>query len=504
MGVNHPVEPQVFDLLVYLIENRSRVVSRDELLKHLWNGRIVSDSAINARLKEARKAVGDTGKNQRVIKTFHRRGYQFVAEVLTQTDAGSGSDYPEPEHGSVSDLPSIAVLRFDNLTNKPEQAYFAEGMATNICSRLSRIRSLQVKSGIKINLQGTTLAGVASELDVRYVLSGSVQREADHVRVFVELTEGASGDIRWSEHFDRRGKDVIDIQDDIAREIIGTLWSNRGTIREAERDNLSRKPTSDFTAFDYILKGISYKEQFRADSLLKAHECFEQAIALDPGSAEAYGWKAWVYLLEMWLDSGKNSDDSLENARLAAKKSIELDAYSEIGHWSLAEVYNDLGDTRRGISEMEKALEINPNNPDLMVSKGTLLCVNGQFDEGLNLMRQGFRFNKHYPQWYFWHLGIGQFAGHKWQACIDALIRMDEQNADTLIFLAASYLQTENLLAARTCFADLIRLDPDISPDEVRKSHAYFVDKTLAILVDSVSLLIEENLPQKRLRVIKT
>ena len=313
-GVNHPIEPQVFDLLVYLIENRNRVVTREELLDQLWNGRIVSDSAINARLKEARKAVGDTGKQQRVIKTLHRRGYQFVADVAVASDHASEKKPRTSMPASKSEKPSIAVLRFNNLSNDPEQAYFSDGMATNICSRLSRIRSLQVKSGIEYDLSKTTLADVALELEVKYVLSGSVQREADHVRVFVELTEGASGDIKWSEHFDRRGKHVIDIQDEIAQEIIGTLWSNRGTIREAERDNLARKPTSDFNAFDYILKGISYKEQYKAETLAKAHACFDKAIELDPDSAEAWGWKAWVYLIEPWLDSASHGEESLNQA----------------------------------------------------------------------------------------------------------------------------------------------------------------------------------------------
>lgn len=500
---NHPIEPQVFDLLVYLIENRHRVVAREELLEQLWDGRIVSESAINARLKQARKAVGDTGKQQRVIKTLHRRGYQFIADIVVTSEGASGNKSPTSKQALKCEKPSIAVLRFNNLTNDPEQAYFSDGMATNICSRLSRIRSLQVKSCIEFDPAKTVLAEVALEFDVKYVLSGSVQREADHVRVFVELTDGVSGDIQWSEHFDRRGNDVIDIQDDIALEMIGTLWSNRGMIREAERDKLARKPTSDFNAFDYILKGISYKEQFKTDALPKAHVCFDKAIELDPDSAEAWGWKAWVFLLEMWLDSGGDRDVSLASALSAAKKSIALDAYSEIGHWSLAEVYNNLGDTCRGFSEMEKALEINPNNPDLMVSKGTLLCVNGQFEEGLRLMQRGFKFNRHYPQWYFWHLGIGLFAGHQWQECIDAFIRMDTQNKDTLTFMAASYVLTENLVKARACFGELAQLDPVINPDEIEKSHSYLAVETLERLVDSIRVLITDNRPQEKLRMIK-
>ena len=503
-GVKHPIEPQVFDLLVYLIDNRNRVVTREELLDQLWNGRIVSDSAINARLKEARKAVGDTGKLQRVIKTFHRRGYQFISEVAVSSDDELKKKLPSSKQASKAGKPSIVVLRFNNLSDDPDQAYFSDGMTANICSRLSRIRSIQVKSGVEYDLANTTMAEIALELEVKYVLSGSVQREADHVRVFVELTEGDSGDICWSEHFDRRGKNVIDIQDEIAQEITGTLWSNRGTIREAERDNLAKKPTSDFNAFDYILKGISWKEQYKAETLLKAHDCFDKAIELDPYSAEAWGWKAWVYLLEMWLDSASNSQESLNKALNAAKKSIALDAYSEIGHWSLAEVYNDLGDTRRGFSEMEKALEINPNNPDLMVCKGSLLCVNGQFDEGLRLMQQGIKFNKHYPQWYFWHLGIGLFAAHKWQDCIDALVRMDEQNKDTLTYMSACYVLTGNLAEARSRLTELAQVDSEINLDEIEQSHSYLAVETKQLLIDSIRRLVADDRPQDRLRIVRS
>ena len=240
-GINHAIEPQVFNLLIYLIENRNHVVTRDELLENVWQGRIVSDSAINARLKEARKAVGDTGKQQRVIKTIHRRGYQFIADVKVTPGLEHENEHRAPGSASLTAKPSIAVLKFKNLSNDPEQDYFAQGVATTICSCLARIRSLVVKSGQDYDLGETNLADVAEDLAVRYVLSGSVQREADHVRVFVELIEGISGDIRWSDRFDRRGNDVIDIQDDIAMAITGNLWSKRGMIREAERERLAKK-----------------------------------------------------------------------------------------------------------------------------------------------------------------------------------------------------------------------------------------------------------------------
>jgi len=502
-GINHAIEPQVFNLLVYLIDNRNRVVTREELLDQLWHGRIVTDSAINARLKAARRAVGDSGKQQRVIKTIHGRGYQFIADVIVSTSDEREIETGVSKSASSSEKPPIAVLRFSNLSNDPNQAYFADGMTTNICSRLSRIRSLQVKSGIEYDLTKTSLADVTRELDVRYVLSGSVQRESDHVRVFVELTEGASGDIKWSEHFDRRGNDVILIQDEIAQEITGTLWSNRGTIREAERDKLAKKPTSDFNAFDYILKGISYKEQYRAETLGPAITCFDKAIELDPDSAEAWGWKAWVFLLERWLGGDTDYEESLNQAFISAKKSIAIDAYSEIGHWSLAAAYLEQGDKGRGFSELDKALDINPNNPDLMVHKGTELCFIGKFDEGIELLHRGINFNKHYPQWYYWHLGLALFAGHQWQESVEAFLRMDEQNRDTLIFLSSAYVQGERMSEARTCFRELLQVDPEIDTEKIENTHTYLAADTLKILVDGIRLLMANEQPQERLRVVK-
>ena len=137
--------------------------------------------------------------------------------------------------------------------------------------------------------------------------------------MFVELTDGSSGEIKWSEHFDRRGKDVIDIQDDIAKAITGTLWSAKGAIREAERDRLAKKPTADFNAFDFILKGMYLKEKFTPEDLELARECFDKAIELDPDSTEAHAWRAWVRIIEIQLGCTADTTESSKQAFFAAR-----------------------------------------------------------------------------------------------------------------------------------------------------------------------------------------
>ena len=175
------VEPQVFDLLTYLVEHKDRVVTRDELLENLWKGKVVTDSALGARLKAARKAVGDSGDRQQVIKTIHGRGYQFVSPVTeinaeTEKVEQTNTDLSKPNRVSTI-TPSVAVLPFQNMSGDPEQDYFADGMSEEIITALSRIPDLVVisrNSTFVYKGRAVDVRHVGRELDVGYVLEGSI------------------------------------------------------------------------------------------------------------------------------------------------------------------------------------------------------------------------------------------------------------------------------------------------------------------------------------------
>ncbi len=400
--------------------------------------------------------------------------------------------------------PSLAVVRFSNLSNDPGQRYFSDGMSVNVCSRLCRIRSLLVKSAVEYEPGNKPSSEISQELEVDYVLSGSVQREGDQVRVFAELTDGATGQIKWSAHFDRRGNDVIRIQDEIAAAITGTLWNVRGTIREAERDKLLTKPISDFNAFDYVLKGIHYKEEFTAKAIGLARECFEKAISLDPNSTEGYAWLAWMHLFEIELGSAVDKADLLKQAIVAAKKSISIGSNSLLGHWALGYAYALDRDVSRGLVEIEKALEINPDDPDLMITKGTLLSFLGRLDEGIEQIQRGIDFNKQTPDWYFWDLGRAYFAGHQWQESIDAFRRLHNQNKETLVFLVACCVQTDNVAEAEGYMDELLAIDPETGPEEIEETYSYLSADTLRLLVDSIKVGYDKRHPGEMLRVVKS
>ena len=191
------LEPQVFDLLVYLVRNRDRVVSKDDLIDAIWGGRIVSDSAVTSRLNAVRKAVGDSGAEQRLIRTLSRRGVHFVGAVTEQNPPAASGERAAPPPAvtaplALPDKPSIAVLPFASLSSDPEQEYLADGLVEDVITSLSRLRWLFViarNSTFTYKGLAVDTRQVAGDLGVRYVLEGSVRRTGNRLRVTAQLIE---------------------------------------------------------------------------------------------------------------------------------------------------------------------------------------------------------------------------------------------------------------------------------------------------------------------------
>ena len=500
-GESVSVEPQVFDLLIYLIEHRNRVVTRDELLDKLWHGRIVTDSAINARLKETRKAVGDSGSKQAVIRTIHGRGYQFIDDikVIGSKDvvANSDSELDEQDYRQLPDKPVIAVLQFANISNDPDQAYFSDGITKNIYSGLSRIRSLIVKSELIHNYKNKSIGEIAQEFDLCYLLTGAVQKEEDHVRVFAELIDCDSGEVKWSQRYDRQGKKVIDIQDDIASAIIATVSSYRGKINEIELEYLSTKTTDHFNVYDFVLKGIAYKDRYTLEDSKKSHYYFDRAKSLDPENSEALGWSAWAHLMDVYMGWSDDSEKSLKTAYKQARKAISLDHFSEVGHWALAASFSIDRKTDRAIESFDKALDINPNNPDIMVSKGVTLSESGQTKQGIEHILKGMKFNNHFPEWYLWELGAAYFCNNQFEEAIKSFNQMNNQNIDSRIYLAASYALCGNLKEASHQAEEIYRINPGFKFEQVSVSHSRLLEKVLGNLMYGLQLAFNSSLEQQ-------
>jgi TolB-like protein len=299
------VAPRVFDLLDYLISNRQRVVSKDDLITAVWNGRIVSDAALTTRLNAARRAIGDTGEAQRLIKTLPRKGVRFVGTVQeAQKVAAEFNNVPARTDRIRSggdtlnaalplpDKPSIAVLPFDNMTEAAENLYFSDGIAEDIITELSRYPDLFViarNSSFVYRGKAARVTDAASELGVQYVLEGSVRRDGTNVRLTAQLIDAVSGKNLWAQRYDRELKDVFAVQDDVTRNIVAVLPAR---IEAAAVAEATRKGSNSLEANDYLLRGKYNYHLHSREANQKAQLNFDHAIQADPRFATAYAWRA--------------------------------------------------------------------------------------------------------------------------------------------------------------------------------------------------------------------
>ncbi|HEY4162283.1 MAG TPA: winged helix-turn-helix domain-containing protein, partial [Dongiaceae bacterium] len=294
------VEPQVFDLLEFLIRARDRVVSRDDLFAAVWKGRIVSEATLSSRVNSARAAIGDNGREQRLIRTLPRKGVRFVGAVLEESDPPS-----EPVVEAVLETvkprmadpegPSIAVLPFTNMSGDPEQDYFADGIAEDITTALSRCSGLFViarNSSFTYKGKAVDIRLVGRELGVGYVLEGSVRRGGNRLRISGQLIDATSGAHLWADRYDGDLGDVFDLQDRITESVVAAIEPTL-QLAEIERSKHNRPNTLD--AYDLLLRAYGLEYEFTAESMAAALDCLDQALTIDPNYAPAMAAAAYCH-----------------------------------------------------------------------------------------------------------------------------------------------------------------------------------------------------------------
>jgi TolB-like protein len=343
------VEPQVFDLLVYLVQNNARVVSKDDIIASVWAGRVVSDSTLTSRINAARKAVGDSGGDQRLIRTIARKGLRFVGTVRTQAAGAEAtnatatppeeiSDPPRPAL-PLPDRPAIAVLSFTNMSGDPEQEYFSDGISEDIITALSKLRWFFViarNSSFVYKGKAVHLKQVAEELGVGYVVEGSVRKSGDRVRITAQLNDVVTGGHVWAERYDRDLADVFAVQDEITEKIVAAIEPQ---LYAAENFRARRKPPDSLDAWDLVMRALSHFWRVTRQDNVVAQALLEKAISIDPGYGQALGMLATCYVFSGhmgWADLATAAPVA-ERAALAAIRADREDAWAHhaLGYVSL-------------------------------------------------------------------------------------------------------------------------------------------------------------------------
>jgi TolB-like protein/Tfp pilus assembly protein PilF len=406
-----PVAPQVFDILEYLIRNREQVVSRDDLLNAIWNGRIVSDAALTTRLNAARSAIGDSGEQQRLIRTLPRKGFRFVAPVqeVRRPAAPLQDGLPTGNADAIQSAAprlSIVVLPFANIGAGPEQDYFVDGVTESLTTDLSRIAgSFVIARNTAFTFKGRAVdvKQVGRELNVRYVLEGSVQRGGNRFRLNAQLIDAETGNHLWAERFDKPAADLFDMQDEIVSRLANTL---NAELIEVEARRAERSPLPD--AMDLYFQGKAcVNKGLTPASVKQAKDLFARAIALDPQNIEAAVSAAH---LDMALASGHLTDDGI--VHLDAAETALVRVLSRAPNYPRAHMY--LGavrmQTRRvaeGIAECNQALALDRNLADAHGFIGFGKYLMGRLEEVEAQIREALRLSPRDTRTFIWFMFVG-------------------------------------------------------------------------------------------------
>jgi TolB-like protein/cytochrome c-type biogenesis protein CcmH/NrfG len=398
-SISIPVEPQVFDLLVYLLENRDRVVSKDDLIASVWSGRIVSDSTLTSRINAARKALGDSGEGQHLIRTIARKGIRFVGAVRDEEPAPAATeDKSEPARLALPlpDRPAIAVLPFTNMSGDPEQEYFSDGISEDIITALSKLRWFFViarNSSFIYKGKSVHLKQIAAELGVGYVLEGSVRKGGDRVRITAQLNDAATGSHVWAERYDRGLADVFAVQDEITESIVAAIEPQ---LYAAENFRAQRKPPDSLDAWDLVMRALSHYWRVTRQDNVVAQALLEKAIAIDPRYGQALGMLATSYMFAAHM-GWANLTEALSISERAALDAIRADSEDPWAHHALGGVHLLARRLEDSLAEFELALRLNPNFAQAQGYLGLTLAYCGRWEEAIDASQRALRLSPRDP-----------------------------------------------------------------------------------------------------------
>jgi adenylate cyclase len=356
--------------------------------------------------------------------------------------------------------PSIAVLPLVNMSGDPEQDFFADGLTEDIITELSRFHDLLVisrNSTFVYKGKAVKVQDVAREFAVDYVLEGSVRKAGGRVRVTVQLIDAETDRHVWAERYDRELEDIFAIQDEMTRAIVATL---PGRVEAATHDRAKRKPTDNMAAYECVLAAKVLHHRSTRDDNTQAQHLLDRALALDPNYAHAHAWKACV-LGQTWVYNWcVDRETTFQQVARELEITLALDDNDSDVHRILAALNLGRDDHDKAGYHQERALALNPNYDLVVVQQGELLTWLGQPDEGIDWIKKAMRLNPYHPERFWSHLGRACYCAEKYAEAAEAFSRITRPDHTHHAFLAATFAQMGNAVAAAAHAAEVLKREP--------------------------------------------
>jgi TolB-like protein len=457
-------------LLRALVERPGALISKDTLIEAAWPGLAVEQSNLTVQIAALRRLLTETPGGEHRIDTLPRRGYRFVGPVAVETSGrADAAGTMSAATLTLPDKPSIAVLPFTNMSWDTEQDYFADGMAEEIITALSRCSSLFViarNSSFSYKAKAVDVRQVGRELGVRYVLEGSVRREGDRVRFTGQLIDATSAVHIWADRFEGKLGDVFGIQDLFTECVVAAIEPK---LQLAEIERLKREPAKNLDAYDLLLRAQQREYEFTEESLATALRHLEQSLVADPDYAPAMALSAYCHTTRREQDWAKNPEgDAKLGLRLAAR-AVDLAKDDANVHWMAARALLRLQpDAYRARELAYRSLQLNPNSAIALAVAGQIEASLGNADEALDLLFRAQRMNPRDPRAWFAASAMAHayFKQERFDEAVSAARKAVSQNPRYSIafrLLAASLAKAGQMKEAAEAMREVLNIEPKLT-----------------------------------------
>ena len=401
-----------------------------------------------------------TDLGEQTVKHVSRPVRVYAIGPVAEQSAAPVAALPLPKK------PSIAVLPFENMSGDPEQAYFADGISEDIITDLSKVSGLFViarNSSFTYKGRAVNIPDVARDLGVKYVLEGSVRKGGNRVRITAQLIDGREGGHLWAERYDRDLEDIFAVQDEITRTIVEAL---KIRLTDAEQSRVGTAGAPNIEAYDYTLRGRDLFYRFTPADNIEAQKLFERAIALDETFALAYSGLAFAKFVQYTNGWSGADETTLEDGFQLASKAVRLAPADPIAHRNLGLGYTWKKDVNRGIVEMDKAIDLDPNFSEAHAGRGYVLSFADRPDEAVAGLQTAMRLNPMYPDIWLHFMGHAEFMRGDYEAAVAPLqrrIRLRPETDISRVLLASALGHLGRPEEAQAAWAEVMKINPDYS-----------------------------------------